>query len=271
MARPTANFHSEPSDATVFFRASFKTGGRGGQSPRVLELVLLSSIRRQYYHQRLGCTRTAWQKMTTADSKVALVTGAGRRRVGSFVAEALAARGYSLALHYRQSAQEAQAASVRFTQQGHPSIALQADLADEQAIRQLVSQVVDRFGRIDVLVNCAAIWERKRLEDVTADDVRRQFEINASMGTFLWLQVTASGRLAKAKAARRRFDRQFWRLGYSAALSELCCLLRIEGSDRRYHARDGRRAGVAESADTGELHFAGAGDDPGRSARGRAP
>lgn len=119
--------------------------------------------------------------------KVALVTGAGRRRVGSFVADALAESGYSLAIHYLRSAAEAQSTAERFSRGGHPSIAVQANLTDEQAVRKMVAQVVEHFGRIDVLVNCAAIWERRRLEDVTADDVRRQFDVNA-LGTFLCCQ-----------------------------------------------------------------------------------
>jgi pteridine reductase len=44
--------------------------------------------------------------------------------------------------------------------------------------------MIDHFGRLDVLVTAAAVWEPKRLELVTADDVWRQFEINA-LGTFL--------------------------------------------------------------------------------------
>jgi pteridine reductase len=118
---------------------------------------------------------------------VALVTGSGRRRIGSHVAEALAARGYSLAIHYNHSVAEAEAAVESFASQGHAAISCQADLADEKAVAQLVGQVVERFGRIDVLVNCAAIWERKKLEEVTAADVRRHFEVNA-LGTFLCSQ-----------------------------------------------------------------------------------
>ncbi len=124
---------------------------------------------------------------SAASGHVALVTGSGRRRVGSFVAEALAARGYSLAVHYNQSAVEAEAAVAAFVSQGHAAIACQADLADEKGVARLVHQVVEHFGRIDVLVNCAAIWERKKLEEVTAIDVRRHFEIN-TLGTFLCSQ-----------------------------------------------------------------------------------
>lgn len=116
--------------------------------------------------------------------KVALVTGSGKRRVGSHVAEALAARGYALAIHYRSSQAEAEAFVARL---GAPALAVQADLADEAAVKRMTAAVLTRFGRIDALVNCAAIWNRKRLEDVTADDVREHFEAN-TLGTFLTCQ-----------------------------------------------------------------------------------
>ena len=62
------------------------------------------------------------------------------------------------------------------------------DLADETAVKQVFEQVTQHFGRIDVLVNCASIWERKRLEEVTADDVRRHFDVNC-LATFLCCQA----------------------------------------------------------------------------------
>ena len=62
-----------------------------------------------------------------------------------------------------------------------------ADLADEAAVGGMVRGVLARFGRIDVLVNCAAVWESKPLEEVTAADVRFHFDINA-LGTFLCSQ-----------------------------------------------------------------------------------
>ena len=52
--------------------------------------------------------------------KVALVTGSGRRRVGNTIAAALAARGYSIALHYNRSAEEAQASLAEPAGQGRP-------------------------------------------------------------------------------------------------------------------------------------------------------
>ena len=120
-------------------------------------------------------------------NKVALVTGAGKRRVGAHVADALAQRGYSLVIHYRSSATEAAEAVARYESAGGKAIALQADMTDEKAIRTLVDQTVEHFGRIDVLVNAAAVWHPKRLEDVTAADVRFYFETN-TLGTFLCSQ-----------------------------------------------------------------------------------
>lgn len=118
---------------------------------------------------------------------VALITGSGKRRVGSYVAEALAERGYRLVLHYRSSAAEAQESVARYLQRGIEAIALPADLADEESVRQLVTGALNHFGRLDVLVNCAAVWQSKRLEDVTAADVRMHFETN-TLGTFLCCQ-----------------------------------------------------------------------------------
>lgn len=118
---------------------------------------------------------------------VALVTGSGKRRVGSYVAEALAERGYRLAIHYRSSATDAEAAISAYAQRGIDVRGFQADLADETAVRRMIDGIVATFGRIDVLVNCAAIWKRKRLEDVTAADVREHFETN-TLGTFLCSQ-----------------------------------------------------------------------------------
>ncbi|HEX3998065.1 MAG TPA: SDR family oxidoreductase [Pirellulales bacterium] len=121
------------------------------------------------------------------EKRVAIVTGGGRKRLGSFVVDALAERGYSLTVHYLSAATETEAAVAAMNASGKTAIAVRADLSDEQAVAGLVEQTLDRFGRVDALVNCAAIWERKPLEQTTAADVRRHFEINA-LGTFLCCQ-----------------------------------------------------------------------------------
>ncbi len=119
-----------------------------------------------------------------SNQKVALITGSGKHRVGNAVAAALARRGYSIALHYNRSAEEARQAVERLEGQGGHARAFRADVADESQVDRLFEQTLNHFGRLDVLVTAAAIWQPKPLEDVTAEDVQRHFEINA-LGTFL--------------------------------------------------------------------------------------
>lgn len=116
--------------------------------------------------------------------RVALITGSGKRRVGSVVAEALADQGCHIAVHFRSSASEAKATVKRLSKQGVQAEAFQADLTDEQAVESMVKAVIKQFGRIDILVNAAAIWSSKPLEAVQAADVRANFEAN-TLGTFL--------------------------------------------------------------------------------------
>ena len=120
-------------------------------------------------------------------TRVALVTGSGKKRVGAAVADLLATKGYAIAVHYRTSAAEAGETVAALRARGVEAEAFGADLADETAVAGLVKAVLARFGRIDVLVNCAAVWQRKKLEDVTAADVRLHFDTNA-LGTFLMCQ-----------------------------------------------------------------------------------
>ncbi|HEX4131855.1 MAG TPA: SDR family oxidoreductase [Pirellulales bacterium] len=119
--------------------------------------------------------------------RVALVTGSGRERIGWHVADALAERGWGIAVHYHTSGDDARGTVESLAARGVQARAFQADLSDQAAVDRMLAQVLERFGHVDALVNCAAIWKRKRLEDVTAADVREHFEIN-TLGTFLCCQ-----------------------------------------------------------------------------------
>jgi pteridine reductase len=118
--------------------------------------------------------------------QVALVTG-GARRIGAVVARTLAAAGYNLVIHANRSINEAEALAAELTASGRPAMALDADIRDEAAVRRAVEAIHRTEGRIDALINCAAIWQAKRLEDTTADDVRENFAVN-TLGTFLFCQ-----------------------------------------------------------------------------------
>jgi pteridine reductase len=130
--------------------------------------------------------------------KVALVTGSGARRIGWHVVEALAERGYALAIHYRSSATEAAETVQQLLARGIEAAAFQADLTDERAASALIQQTLARFGRLDVLVNCAAAWRSKRLEDVTAADVRHYFETN-TLSTFVCSQQAGLAMVKQAE------------------------------------------------------------------------
>jgi pteridine reductase len=122
--------------------------------------------------------------VTSSPSKVALITGSGKRRVGNATAHALAERGYAIALHYNRSADDAQETVGQLERQGIAARAFQADVADEPQVDRLFREVLDHFGRLDALVTAAAVWIPTPLEETTAADVRRQFDVN-TLGTFL--------------------------------------------------------------------------------------
>jgi pteridine reductase len=109
---------------------------------------------------------------------VALVTGSGAPRVGNAIVRALAARGYCCVIHANRSLAYAQATAQELTAQGHECVALQAELTDDGQLHRLIDDAWSPWGRLDVLVNSAAIWEKKSLEELTSADVRRHFELN---------------------------------------------------------------------------------------------
>ena len=117
---------------------------------------------------------------------VAMVTGSGAPRVGNCVAHRLARRGYRLVIHAHTSTAEAEA-TAEVLRNETDVLVVEADLRDEAAIEGMFAQVVRKFSRLDSLVNCAAIWQARKLEDVTAEDVRQHFEVN-TLGTFLCCQ-----------------------------------------------------------------------------------
>ncbi len=126
---------------------------------------------------------------------VAFVTGSAAPRLGRAVAEAFRARGYRVVLHGHRHSELAEELASEWSTVGLPALAVAGDLTDELAIGQMFAHVDNAWGRIDVLVNCAAIWEPRSFAEITAADVRRHFEIN-TLATFLCAQQ-AGLRMAK--------------------------------------------------------------------------
>ena len=110
--------------------------------------------------------------------KVALVTGAARR-VGRAIALAMARAGADVAVHYNRSAAQAQAAAEEIRALGVAAEAIQADLAEPEHIESMFSAVGKRFGRLDVLVNNAAVFDRTPIETLTAEQWDAEMAVNA--------------------------------------------------------------------------------------------
>ena len=89
---------------------------------------------------------------------VVLVTGAARR-LGREIALALAAGGWQVAVHYRDSADDAMNTVADCAGLAGVSAAFDCDLADEKAVRGLLPRVIGHFGQIDALVNSASTFE----------------------------------------------------------------------------------------------------------------
>lgn len=121
-----------------------------------------------------------------AESPVALITG-GAVRVGRAIVHELARRGYRVAVHANTSLDRAQDLVKELTDSGHQAAAFGADLRNEDATRAMIDRVRRHFGRLDALVNSAAIWAPTPIESVMADDVRRFFEVN-TVSTFVCCQ-----------------------------------------------------------------------------------
>jgi NAD(P)-dependent dehydrogenase (short-subunit alcohol dehydrogenase family) len=114
--------------------------------------------------------------------KVALVTGA--RRVGAVVAAALAGKGADIAIAYNRSRAEAEDAASSVRRLGRRALVVQADVSLPDACAALVSSVEREYGRLDVLVNMASLYQAIPFDDLDAADWDRQLAVDLR-GSFL--------------------------------------------------------------------------------------
>jgi 3-oxoacyl-[acyl-carrier protein] reductase/pteridine reductase len=115
--------------------------------------------------------------------KSALVTG-GARRIGRAIALSLAQTGASVALTYRTSASEAAQTASEIEALSCRALAVECDVRSEASVRQALDTTIAQFGRLDVVVNNAAVFEPAPLESITLAQWDRVFETNAR-GPFL--------------------------------------------------------------------------------------
>jgi pteridine reductase len=117
-------------------------------------------------------------------NKVALITGAGRR-IGRAIALELATHGTSVAVHYRTSRTEADSVVSEITTKGRKAQAFGANLEHVAEIEQMVTNVLETFGRIDVLVNSASVFAPTPIEKITEHDWDVNLDTNLKAPFFL--------------------------------------------------------------------------------------
>jgi len=108
--------------------------------------------------------------------KVALITG-GSRGLGLIIARQICNQGGKVALLARDPAELACAKSD-LAQRGGSVLTVQCDLLDTEQIRPSVRQIIDHFGKIDILINCAGIIEVGPLEHMTREDFDRAMRLH---------------------------------------------------------------------------------------------
>src|SRR5437016_3590161 len=122
--------------------------------------------------------------------KVAVVTGASKG-IGAAIAEHLADEGASVVVNYASSKEGAERVVAKITARGGRAVAVQADVAKQADIQRLFAQTRAAFGRLDVLVNNAGVYEFAPVEEVTAEHFHRLFDLNV-LGLILTTQEDAT-------------------------------------------------------------------------------
>jgi len=115
--------------------------------------------------------------MSQLTGKVAVVTGASKG-IGASIAEHLAAAGAKVVVNYSSSKEGADKVVANIKAKGGEAIAIQANVAKESDIDKLFAETKKAYGKLDVLVNNAGVYDFAPIEAVTADHFHKQFDLN---------------------------------------------------------------------------------------------
>jgi len=116
-------------------------------------------------------------------NKVALVTGSSRGLGRAIVVE-LAKCGYDVVINYNNSESRAKEVNEEVKKYGVKSLVIKCDISNEEEVKNMVNQTIDEFGKIDVLVNNAAVCIDSLYQDKTVDNFKKTLDTNV-IGTFL--------------------------------------------------------------------------------------
>lgn len=126
------------------------------------------------------------------NGKVAVITGAAVR-IGRSMAMALSEAGVDVCIHYRSSEEAAEQTCSEIRKLGRNSLAVSADLSDAYPSAELIMKsAMAEFGRVDILINSASVFEDKNLLNSTEGDWDSHLDINLKAPYFLCQQFAKS-------------------------------------------------------------------------------
>jgi 3-oxoacyl-[acyl-carrier protein] reductase len=128
--------------------------------------------------------------MARLTGKVAVVTGASKG-IGAAIAQELAKDGASVIVNYSSSGQQADAVVAKIQAAGGNAKSVRADVSQPGQAKQLIDTTVSEFGRVDILVNNAAVYDFLPLEQVTEAHFDRMFNLNVK-GLLFTTQAAAA-------------------------------------------------------------------------------
>jgi 3-oxoacyl-[acyl-carrier protein] reductase len=121
--------------------------------------------------------------MSKLSGKVAVVTGASKG-IGADIAKGLAKEGASVVVNYASSREGAEKVVTEITKAGGKAVAVQGDVAKEADVNRLFDETKKAYGKLDVLVNNAGVYQFSPIEEFSTDLYTRIFDTNV-LGTLL--------------------------------------------------------------------------------------
>jgi 3-oxoacyl-[acyl-carrier protein] reductase len=111
------------------------------------------------------------------EGKVAVVTGASKG-IGAGIAKHLAKEGAAVVVNYASSKEGADCVVTEITRNGGKAVAVQGDMAKQPDILRLFAKTKKAFGKLDILINNAGVYEFLPLESITPEHFHKQFNLN---------------------------------------------------------------------------------------------
>lgn len=163
--------------------------------------------------------------MTEQKKEIVLVTGASGG-IGKAVAEKFALAGYPVVLHYHKGTERAEALQKSLTEQGCIVMAQQADLRDSTQVAQMIKQVREQWGPVEILINNAGVAQQKLFTDITDEEWRNMFAVHVD-GAFYCSRAVLPAMIQKKRGCIINVSSMWGQIGgscevhYSAAKGAL--------------------------------------------------